>query len=361
MKRSGSFLYLFLTMLFIISCSTQGEEEQDTKNIILLIGDGMSFAHVQAGILASEDSLNIQEFKHIGFIQTSSANAFITDSGAAGTALATGVKTNNGAIGVDPDGQPVRSILHISSDNGLATGLIASSAITHATPASFIAHQPSRNMAEAIALDFLNTDIDVFIGGGRDHFELREDGRNLLEELEADGYRIANTLEEVKQTGSGKLAALLAPNSPLSYLEGRGEMLPDGTETAINILNQNPEGFFLMVEGSQIDWSAHSNDITGVVAEMLDFDRAVGKALEFARKDGNTLVIVTSDHDTGGMGLHGFDPETREITAGWTTGGHTGLIQPVFAWGPGSENFAGIYENTAIFDKMLEAYGFSGN
>jgi alkaline phosphatase len=361
MKQIGSLWYLFLVVFFTISCSAQAEEERGTKNIILLIGDGMSFAHVQAGILASDNSLNIQEFKYIGFIQTSSANAFVTDSGAAGTALASGVKTNNGAIGVDTDGKPVRSILQISSDNGLATGLVASSAITHATPAAFIAHQPSRNMAEAIALDFLGTDIDVFIGGGRDHFEKREDGRNLSKELEAGGYKIAYTLEEVTQTGSGKLAALLAPNSPPSILGGRDDMLPGGTETAISILSQNPGGFFLMVEGSQIDWEAHSNNVQGVVAEILDFDRAVGKAMEFARKDGNTLVIVTSDHDTGGMGLHGFDPEKREITAGWTTGGHTGLMQPVFAWGPGSENFAGIYENTAIFDKMLEAYGFSGN
>jgi alkaline phosphatase len=361
MKQIGSLWHLFLVVFFTISCSAQAEEERGTKNIILLIGDGMSFAHVQAGMLASNNSLNIQEFKYIGFIQTSSANAFVTDSGAAGTALASGVKTNNGAIGVDTDGKPVRSILQISSDNGLATGLVASSAITHATPAAFIAHQPSRNMAEAIALDFLGTDIDVFIGGGRDHFEKREDGRNLSKELEAGGYKIAYTLEEVTQTGSGKLAALLAPNSPPSILGGRDDMLPGGTETAISILSQNPGGFFLMVEGSQIDWEAHSNNVQGVVAEILDFDRAVGKAMEFARKDGNTLVIVTSDHDTGGMGLHGFDPEKREITAGWTTGGHTGLMQPVFAWGPGSENFAGIYENTAIFDKMLEAYGFSGN
>ncbi len=362
MMKRNLLVFLAFLMFFSISCSSDNREAENTpKNIILLIGDGMSFAHVQAGILASENPLNIEEFRHIGFILTSSADAFVTDSGAAGTALATGVKTTNGAIGMDPDGNPVRSILHIADENGLATGLVASSAITHATPAAFIAHQPSRNMAEAIALDFLSTDIDVFIGGGRDHFEAREDGRNLVDELKDAGYQIAFTMDDVKRINSGRLAALLAPNSPLSYIEGRGDMLPEGTATAINILSQNPEGFFMMVEGSQIDWEAHSNDIKGVVAEMLDFDRAVGKALEFAKQNGETLVIVTSDHDTGGMGLHGFNPDTREITAGWTTGGHTGLMQPVFAWGPGAEKFTGIYENTGIFDKMLESYGFSKN
>jgi len=321
----------------------------------------MSFAHVQAGMLASDTPLNIEQFRHIGFIQTSSADAFVTDSGAAGTALATGVKTNNGFIGMDPDQNPVKSILHIASDNGLSTGVVVSCAVTHATPAAFIANQPSRNMAEAIALDYLSSGVDVFIGGGRNHFENREDGRNLLDELESAGYQMAYSMDEVMGVSSGRLAGLVAEGHPPRYSENRGNMLPDGTGVTINILNENRKGFFLMVEGAQIDWGGHANDIDYIVNETIDFDRAVGKALEFARKDGETLVIVTSDHDTGGMALHGFDPETGEITAGWTTGGHTGLMQPVFAWGPGSEAFTGIYENTGIFDKMLEAFGFSKN
>ncbi len=321
----------------------------------------MSFAHVQSGILASETPLYLEQFRNIGFILTSSADAFVTDSGAAGTALATGVKTNNGAIGLDSEGNPVKSILLSADENGLSTGLVVSCAVTHATPAAFIARQPNRNMVEEIAMDFLKTDIDVFIGGGRTHFENRKDGRNLLEELEAKGYQMAYSMDEVRLVNSGKLAGLVAEGHPPMYSEGRGNMLPEGTETAINILSQNTEGYFLMVEGSQIDWAAHDNDIESVINEMIDFDRAVGKALEFAKKDGQTLVIVTSDHDTGGLSLNGFDPVTREITAGWTTGGHTGLMQPVFAWGPGAEEFRGIYENTAIYDKMLKSFGFSKN
>ncbi len=359
--RRNSILFIAIISLIFVSCSTNHGNEENPKNIILLIGDGMSFAHLQAGILGSETPLHLEEFRHIGFIHTSSADDFVTDSGAAGTALAAGVKTNNGYVGMNPDGEPVQSILHIASENGLSTGIVVSCAITHATPASFFAHQPSRNMTEAIALDILSTDIDVIIGGGRDHLMDREDGRNLAGELENKGYVLAENMDEAMQVSSGRLAALVAPNHPPRYDDGRGDLLPDGTEIAINIMDQNPEGFFLMVEGAQIDWGGHANDVEYIVNEMLDFDRAVGRALEFAKQDGETLVIVTSDHDTGGMSIHGFDQDTREVTAAWTTGGHTGLIQPVLAWGPGSEKFNGIYENTGVFDRMLEAFGFSRN
>lgn len=359
MKRSGLILFAFISMFLFGSCTAETDQKPD--NIILLIGDGMSFAHFQAGILASETPLNMEQLTKIGFIFTSSADNFTTDSGAAGTALATGVKTNNGFIGMDPDGNPVKSILHLASDNGLSTGVVVTCAVTHATPAAFIAHQPSRNMAEEIALDFVNSGVDVFIGGGRNHFENREDGRNLLSELEEMGYMMAYNMDEIMSVSTGKMAGLVAPNHPPRYDEGRGDMLPDAVEKAISILNQDPSGFFLIVEGAQIDWGGHDNDIEYIVNEMLDFDRAVGKALEFAKNDGNTLVVITSDHDTGGMALHGYDPETREITAGFTTGGHTGLMQPVFAWGPGAERFTGMYENTGIFDRMLESFGFSRN
>jgi alkaline phosphatase len=362
MKKLGLLFSLPVIIFFLTSCtSSHTDEEKRPQNIILLIGDGMSFAHVQAGILASENQLNLEQFTDLGIIQTSSANNFITDSGAAGTAIASGVKTNNGFIGMDPDGNPVKSILHLAAESGLATGIVVSCALTHATPASFVAQQPSRNMGEEIALDFLSYDIDVLIGGGRNHFTRREDGRDLLKELESEGYIVASSMEEVKEVSSGKLAGIIADNHPPKYSENRGDMLPDGTLTALNILSRNPGGFFLMVEGAQIDWGGHDNDIDYIVNEMLDFDRAVGHALEFARENGETLVIVTSDHETGGMAIHGFDSETGKITAGWTTGGHTGLMQPVFAWGPGSDKFRGIYENTGVFDRMLVAFGFSKN
>jgi alkaline phosphatase len=136
-------------------------------------------------------------------------------------------------------------------------------------------------------------------------------------------------------------------------------MLTNASMKTLEILNQNPNGFFLMIEGSQIDWGGHDNDAAYVVNEMRDFDRVIGQVLEFARKDGNTLVIVTADHETGGMGLNGGNIEKGEVNAKFTTGDHTGVMVPVFAYGPGSDNFRGIYENIEIFHKMMISFGFS--
>jgi alkaline phosphatase len=325
------------------------------KNIILLIGDGMGVNQVFAGITANGGKLFLDNFKHIGFAKTHSSDNFITDSAAGGTAISTGKKTYNGAIGVDVDKNPVKTILEESEENGLVTGLVSSSAITHATPASFIAHQASRSSYEDIAADFLKTDIDVFIGGGYDHFTKREDGRNLVNELKAKGYTVEQDMAVIKDINSGKLAGLVAPEHPGRVAE-RKDMLPVATQTAINILSAGKKGFFLMVEGSQIDWGGHAKSTVHVVEDMLDFDKAVGKALEFAASNKKTLVIVTSDHETGGMTVLGGSYETGRVRGEFTTGDHSPVMVPVFAYGPGAENFTGIMDNTDIHKKMIEIF-----
>lgn len=327
------------------------------KNIILLIGDGMGVAQVFSGITANHGALNITQMPFTGFSQTQSADDYVTDSAAGGTALSTGQRTYNGALAVDRDTLPIPTILEISEKNGYATGLVSTSSITHATPASFIAHQPHRDMAEEIAADFLNVDIDVFIGGGRKFFAERKDGRNLLEELKEKDYQVFNSLEEAANVNSGKLAILTAENHNEAY-PARGEMLPEATEKAIQILQNNKNGFFLMVEGSMIDWGGHDNDTEYIVQEMLDFDRAVAKALEFATSNKETLVIITADHETGGMALEGGDISKGKVTANYTTGGHTAVMVPVFAYGASAEKFTGVYKNTDVFKKMKEAFGF---
>lgn len=321
------------------------------KNIILLIADGMGVAQLHAGLTANRGRLFIENFKYMGLTKTKSADDYTTDSAAAGTALSTGQKTYGGAIGVDTDKNPIKTILEEAEDKGLATGLVSTSSITHATPAAFIAHQPSRNMYEEIAADFLKTDIDVFIGGGYKHFTEREDGRNLAEELEQNGYTVEQDLNTIKNIKEGKLAGLTAEEHN-GRMEERGNMLPVATNTALNILSNNRKGFFLMVEGSQIDWGGHAGDTNYVIEDMLDFDRAVGEALDFASKDGKTLVIVASDHETGGMAVLDGDYETGMVEGEFTTGGHTGLMVPIFAWGPGAENFIGIMDNTDVNAKM---------
>lgn len=326
------------------------------NKVILLIGDGMGVAQLYSGYTANKGALNIFNMPVVGFSITYSANGYITDSAAGGTAISSGVKTNNGAIGVDVNGNPVPSILQLSEDKGLATGLVATSAITHATPASFIAHVASRASYEDIALDFLKTDIDVFIGGGRKHFEQRADGRNLSDELRKKGYNVAYSLKDVEGSNAAHMAVLTADEHNGKSTDRNG-MLPQATVKAIDVLKTNKNGLFLMVEGSQIDWGGHQNDASYVIGEMLDFDEAVGKALEFAAKDKRTLVIVTADHETGGMALVGGDLKTGQVKASFSTGDHTSVMVPVFAYGAGAENFAGVYQNTDIFKKMAQLLG----
>lgn len=358
--KNTTLLFVIVTVLLACNSHHQSEERKAQKpmNIILMIGDGMGVSQVYAGMTANHGSLNLEQCKNIGFSKTNSASDYITDSGAGGTAISTGHKTYNGAIGVDKDTMARKTILEYAEDDGKATGIVATSTITHATPASFIAHAKSRYLYEDIAFDFLKTDIDIFIGGGLKDFNNRSDSVDLTESLKTNGYKLVYKTDDLKNIKQGKIAGLLYKGAPPKYSEGRGNMLIASTEKAIEILSQNENGFFLMVEGSQIDWGGHENNTEFIVDEMLDFDRAIGKVLEFAKADGHTLVVITADHETGGMGLNGGDIGKGEVEGGFTTDGHTSVMVPVFAFGPGSEDFRGIYENTALFNKMMEAFGF---
>jgi len=350
-----------LILVFTVSCHTGAngrKENKKVKNIVLFIGDGMGLSHISAAMKAADDTLEIEKLTHTGFSKTSSSNRYITDSGAAATAISTGKKTYNNAIGVDQDTVECKTILEYAEENGLATGLISTSGITHATPASFIAHQRFRSQYEDIAKDFLATDIDVVIGGARNNFNKRADSIDLLNELKSNGYQVYNNISDIKENDSGKLYCLTHEEHPPSILNGRGNMLADASNIALTILKNNEEGFFLLIEGSQIDWEAHGNNTEGIIEEILDFDRVIGMMLDYARSDGNTLVIVTADHETGGMTINGTDINGQPISK-YTTTGHTPVMVPVFAFGPGSDEFSGVYENTAIFDKMMKLYGFT--
>ncbi len=328
------------------------------KNIILMIGDGMGTSQVYAGYTARKGIMNITAMPVSGFSLTFSADNYITDSGAGGTALATGVKTNNASIGVDAKGRPLETILEMAEKRGLSTGLISTSAITHATPASFIAHTINRSKYADIAYDFLKTDIDVFIGGGYNHFARRADSLNLIDSLKAHGYFVARDLKDVDVPSTKRLAALLADEQMPSMSKGRGNMLPEATEIALKMLKRNKLGFFVMIEGSQIDWGGHDNDVAYIVDEMVDFDNAVGKAIQFAVKNGETLVIVTADHETGGFGITGGSIAKGEVQGSFLSKDHTATMVPVFAFGPGSEEFTGVQDNTDIFKKCVKLLGF---
>ena len=352
-------IIVLCALVTVLTSGWAQKSKSKPKNIILMVGDGMGVAQIYAGFTGNKGKLNLERCTAIGFHKNQSADNYVTDSAAGATALASGQKTYNGAIGVDAAGKPIPTILEIAEQKGLATGLVATCSITHATPACFISHQASRGLNEAIALDFLKTDIDVFIGGGRNYFSKRSDGINLNDSLKARGYQIANSISEVQQITKGKVAAFLADEQQARFSEGRGDELVKSTEAAIRLLKGNKKGLFMMIEGSQIDWGGHDNNTQYIVEEMIDFDNAIGKALDFAAADGNTLVIITADHETGGFSLVGGDMKTGTVEGKFTTGHHTGVMIPVFAFGPGSEKFSGIYENTDIYKKMYEAFGFS--
>lgn len=335
-------LYLFIQP----ACS-----EKHPKNVVLLIGDGMGLAQVYSAMVANGNKLNLERCTVVGFSKTYSASDFTTDSGAGGTAIACGVKTKNGMIGMSPDSLPVQSILELASVNKLSTGIVVSSSVTHATPACFIAHQIDRSMYEEIANDYLNSNLDLFIGGGKKYFDDRNDGRNLIDELKARNYKIAYSIAEVKKVQSGKLAGLIYEdqNPPMP---DRGTMLPDATEAAINILHKNKKGLFLLVEGSQVDWAGHDNNSSQLIKEVLDFDQAVGRVIDFAQKDKQTLVIITADHETGGLSLLNGKFGSDSLKVIFSSKGHTGVPVPVFAYGPGAEQFSGFMENTAFKSKL---------
>ncbi len=324
------------------------------ENVILLIGDGMGTSQVYAAMVANGGELFFNNFKNIGFSKTYSADNLITDSAAGGTALATGEKTYNGAIGMNKDTVSIPNIREKAEAKGMATGVVSTSVITHATPASFVAHQPDREMYEEIAEDFLKTNIDVFIGGGSMNFNKRKDKKDLTVALKDKGYQVVSGIDEISKIKEGKLAGFTSEDHNPSKLKGRGEELPIATATAINILDNDPDGFFLMIEGSQIDWGGHDNHTGYLISEVLDFDLAIGAALEFASKNKETLVIVTADHETGGFAIEEGDIETHSLTGDFSTDHHTGVMVPVYSFGPGSENFKGIMQNTDIPKKISE-------
>jgi alkaline phosphatase len=372
-------ILIFSLLLLIFSCNPKsasiGSQHPDDaivgdtiqftppKNIILMIGDGMGITQITAGMYLNGNKLNLEEFKYIGLQKSYSSSDLVTDSGASATAFACGKKTYNGAIGVDKKGKPSQSILEEAAQNGLSTGIVVTSSITHATPASFYAHQKRREMMEEIAADLTKVvGLDFFVGGGKKYFDQRKDQQNLIGQLAQNGFVISTFLDRdfksLEAIDSGKKFGYFSADSePLPFSQGRDYLVP-ASRSAVDYLSKKGEkGFFLMIEGSQIGWGGFSNDSKYITSEMIDFDNAIGAALDFAKQDGQTLIIVTADHETGGYAINPTSTMDT-IVAAFTTKDHTALLIPVFAWGPGAELFGGVYENTAIYDKMRLAFGF---
>lgn len=353
-------LILFIGFSAFTSKKSKTKKAVMPKNIIFMVGDGMGLTQVTAGMYRNGGHLNLERAQHFGFIKTHSADQLITDSAAGATAFATGHKTNNKMLSQSPtDSTDMKTILEYAEENGLSTGIVTTCATFHATPAAFFSHYYNRNFPEEISVQFLNQAIEVLITGGYKHFTDRKDGRNLVDELSQKGYTFMDTLTaETSMKNIEKLICLYADEHPASINEGRGDILSVGVEKALDILSRNDQGFFLLTEGSQIDWGGHANNSEYIISEMIDFDKAVKKAFDFADKNGETLVIITADHETGGYSIVEGSQDGQNLKGEFTTKHHTPDLIPVYAYGQGSEMFSGIYQNTAIFDKMMRIYGF---
>jgi alkaline phosphatase len=332
-------------------------QQSKAKNIILMIGDGMSLATMYTAWVANQGHLNVENCQYTGLSKTYSADQLLTDSAAGGTAFATGHKTKNHSIGIDAKGNPQTSILEIAKRHGLSAGLIATCNILDATPAAFIAKMGDRYKWNEIELQYVAGDVDFVCGGGWNNFKHRKDGRDLTRELADKGYRLPRTVEELEKIADGKVFALLA-DGDLPKPNLRGDVLSRAAMKAIELLSRNEKGFFLMIEGSMIDDGGHDNQLDRMMEEVHDFDRTVGKVLQWAAKDGETLVVVTADHETGGWTLLGGDIATGTVKGKFSTEDHSGVMVPVYSFGPKAETFTGIFENTDLFYKMLAAYGF---
>lgn len=338
-------------------------DEAFAQNIILLIGDGMGISQITAGMYANGNKLALEQFNKIGFHKNYAYDALITDSAAGATAFSCGVKTFNGAIGVGPDTLARYTILEEAEDRGFMTGMVTSSTIVHATPASFIAHNESRRNYEEIALDFLETDIDLFIGGGNSFFSRRVDERDLTGELKKKGYYMSNyfdeELDDIDFRKYKKVGYLTADKDPLSVEQGR-DYLPGATKKALDFMEHHcseDQGFFLMIEGAQIDWGGHANKGNYIVSEMIDFDQVINTVLNYTKDHPETLVIVTADHETGGLAINNGSTMNK-LDLQFTSDYHTAQLIPVFASGPQSDLFTGFYENSDIYQLMRTAYGW---
>lgn len=415
---------LFALSLTSLQLSAQGLPEVPTtpKNIIIMIGDGMGPAYTSAYRFYMDDPAT-EEVEETVFnrLLTGSASTFpakdsgyVTDSAAAATALSSGVKTYNGAIGVDNHKQVVPTLLERAKAAGMATGVAVTSQVNHATPAAFLSHNESRGNYEELAESYLNTDAEVIMGGGQRYFP-----EDLRARFKAKGYQILTEMDALAQTNKPHVLGLFADiHLPWVQDEPEADRLAILTAKSLELLSQSDKGFVLMVEGSMIDWAGHGNDIGAAMGEMRGFANAIEVAEQFVRNHPDTLLVITADHSTGGLTIGankeyrwnpevirsmtattaatatkaiaddnwkpvvetglGFKPTDKEwqqldsarmqghealtkalrkvvdthSNTGWTTAGHTGIDVEVFATGAGAGLFHGHQDNTDIANKL---------
>ena len=328
-------------------------QDNDVRNIIFMIGDGMGLEQVSCAWVLNKGKLNLDNMSSIGLSRTYCTDYLITDSGAGGTALAAGVKTAESHVGTAADSTDVYSILVKARELGKRTGVAVTCHFADATPCDFCCHNEYRYNQEDLIADYVDCGVDYLAGGGLDWFTTkRTDGRDITKEMAAAGYNVALTAEELVNADLPVIGILSPDNLPVA--KERGDLFRLMVSRGIEQLSC-PEGFVMMIEGSCIDDGLHENNLEKAMEEILDFDRTLGDVLEWAALDGHTLVIVTADHSTGAITLQDGDLEEGRIGVAFGSEGHNGIAVPVYAWGPGSARFTGIRENSE-WGQLIECF-----
>lgn len=330
----------------------QAPKGKKVKNVILMIGDGMSLMHVYTAWTANRGKLWLENAQATGLSKTWAVKKLVTDSGSGGTSLATGVKTVYHAVGVDPEGKPLTSLVDVAKELGKDAGMAVTCRLWDATPCDFCCHNIDRDKEEELVGDYPTSGVDFVFGGGAQIFTNRKDGRDIFKELQKKGYHVSRTLDDffAYDKNSRIFAVPYDKDTPLP--DERGDLLARASMKGISLMNQNKNGFFMMIEGSQLDDYGHFNQLDLLMKETLDFDQTVGEVMKWAAKDGETLVVVTADHETGGLTLVNGNKDEGRVECCFSTKDHSGAMVPVYAFGPGAENFTGIFENTDVFKKI---------
>lgn len=330
----------------------QAPKGKKVKNVILMIGDGMSLMHVYTAWAANRGKLWLENAQATGLSKTWAVKKLVTDSGSGGTSLATGVKTVYHAVGVDPEGKPLTSLVDVAKELGKDAGMAVTCRLWDATPCDFCCHNIDRDKEEELVGDYPTSGVDFVFGGGAQKFTNRKDGRDIFKELQKKGYHVSRTLDDffAYDKNSRIFAVPYDKDTPLP--DERGDLLARASMKGISLMNQNKNGFFMMIEGSQLDDYGHFNQLDLLMKETLDFDQTVGEVMKWAAKDGETLVVVTADHETGGLTLVNGNKDEGRVECCFSTKDHSGAMVPVYAFGPEAENFTGIFENTDVFKKI---------
>ena len=361
--------FRFIVLLLIFSIVTYAQEEHKPKNIILLIGDGMGLNAVAISALKTSDE-PFKKFTTVGLSITKSLDKLITDSAASATAISTGYRTKNHFVGVDINNKKLKNYFELAKEKGMSTGIVVTDNVAGATPACFFAHHNSRYDTQIITEQYLSSNIDVVIGGGTENFtplDTRhiEKLKTVTDELEEKGYKFYYDYQSLSESPANEKIFGLFEKKEMPRADERDYTLGELTSIAIRHLNTNKNGFVMMVEGSQIDWAEHDEDSEYLVSELNDFTTAIDTALAFAERDDSTLVLVTSDHETGGMAITGGSYDASDLDIDFVNDHHTAGFVGVFAHGPGEENFSGIYGNymigRKIFHLLDETYRFDKN